>query len=77
VKIALIFAATVLLSSCAEDGQFRTSTNLNGQSFSGSDFSNPRFYMDSDAPPSSSATAPTQGVPRYGIDGYCGYCRRY
>jgi hypothetical protein len=38
---------------------------------------NPQFYMDGEAPPPSDAGSSMYGGPRYGIDGYCGYCRRY
>lgn len=75
-KLLLIVATALLLSSCASDGQFRASTSVNGQSFSSFDMIDPHFYMDSDASPPSGAAPSAQGMPRYGIDGYCGYCQR-
>jgi outer membrane biogenesis lipoprotein LolB len=74
-RALLIAAAVLLLSSCASDGQFRTSTSFNGQSFGSMDMTDPHFYMDDDAPPSSGHAVPMQSIPRYGIDGYCGYCQ--
>jgi hypothetical protein len=74
-KILLTLIATLLLSSCASDGGFHTSTSFNGQSFSSFDMTNPKFYMDSEAPPPSDAASSMYGAPHYGIDGYCGYCR--
>jgi len=76
-KMLLPLAAALLLSSCASDGPFRTSTSFNGQSFSSFDMTNPQFYMDGEAPPPSDAQSYMYGAPVYGIDGYCGYCRRY
>jgi len=72
----LIAAAMLLLSSCAAfDGPVRTSTSFNGQSFYSMDMSDPHFYMDDDAPPSSNRAPSVPPIPRYGIDGYCGYCQ--
>ena len=72
----LIAAAMLLLSSCAAfDGPVRTSTSFNGQSFYSMDISDPHFYMDDDAAPSSNRAPSVQPIPRYGIDGYCGYCQ--
>ncbi|HTS53245.1 MAG TPA: hypothetical protein VMH26_08225 [Burkholderiales bacterium] len=74
-KGVLIAAVVLLLSACASDGQFRSSTSFNGQSFQSFDMTDPHFYMDDDAAPPSSAAVPMQSIPRYGIDGYCGYCQ--
>ena len=75
-KALLIAAAALLLSSCAAfDGPVRTSTSFNGQSFYSMDMTNPHFYMDDDAPPSSNRAQSVPAIPRYGIDGYCGYCQ--
>jgi len=75
-KALLIAAAALLLSSCAAfDGPVRTSTSVNGQSFHSMDMTDPHFYMDDDAAPSSNRGALVQPIPRYGIDGYCGYCQ--
>jgi len=76
-KMLWALAAALLLSSCASDGAFRTSTSFNGQSFSSFDMTNPHFYMDDDGSPSSDAQSSMYRAPVYGIDGYCGYCRRY
>ena len=73
-RALLIATAVLALSSCASDGQFRTSTSFNGQSFQSMDMTDPHFYMD-DAAPSFSVATPVPAIPRYGIDGYCGYCR--
>ena len=74
-KALLIAATVVLLSSCASDGQFRTSTSFNGQSFQSMDMTDPHFYMNDDAPASPGVAALVPPIPRYGIDGYCGYCQ--
>jgi hypothetical protein len=75
-KALLIAATTLLLSSCAAfDGPVRTSTSFNGQSFYSMDITDPHFYMDDDAAPSSNRASSVQPMPRYGIDGYCGYCQ--
>jgi hypothetical protein len=75
-KAILIAAGALLLSSCAAfDGPVRTSTSFNGQSFYSMDMTDPHFYMDDDAPPSSNRAPPVPPIPRYGIDGYCGYCQ--
>jgi len=78
-RTLLIAAAALLLSSCAAfDGQVRTSTSFNGQSFQSMDMTNPHFYMDNEAGSATANPAPTvQPIPRYGIDGYCGYCRNH
>jgi len=75
-RAVLCVVAALVLSSCASDGQFRTSTSFNGQSFGSMDMTDPHFYMDDDAGPTpgSAGTAPV--APHYGIDGYCGYCQR-
>jgi hypothetical protein len=74
-RALLIAGAALLLSSCAEfDGPVRTSTSFNGQSFHSMDMTDPHFYMDDDAAPSNRAPS-AQPIPRYGIDGYCGYCQ--
>jgi hypothetical protein len=74
-RAPLIAAAALLLSSCAAfDGQVRTSTSFNGQSFQSMDMTDPHFYMDDDAGPANRAPS-VQPIPRYGIDGYCGYCQ--
>jgi hypothetical protein len=73
---ALLIAAALLLSSCALfDRPVRTSTSFNGQSFQSMDMTDPHFYMDDDAAPSSNRAPSAQPIPRYGIDGYCGSCR--
>jgi hypothetical protein len=74
-KVLCVVAALVL-SSCASDGQFRTSTTFNGQSFGSMDLTNPHFYIDDDARPTAGSAAAVPAVPHYGIDGYCGYCQR-
>jgi hypothetical protein len=75
-KALLIAAAALLLSSCAAfDGPVRTSTSFNGQSIHSMDMTDPHFYMDDDAAPSSNRAPSVQPIPRYGIDGYCGYCQ--
>jgi len=74
-KALLIAAAVLLLSSCASDGQFRTSTSFDGQSFQSMDLTNPHFYMDDDAAPPSSVAPSVPPIPVYGIDSYCGYCQ--
>jgi len=76
-KALFAIAAALLLCSCASDGQFRTSTSFNGQSFHSMDMTDPHFYMDDDAPPASGAAASVPAMPRYGIDGYCGYCQHH
>jgi hypothetical protein len=76
-KALFAVAAALLLCSCASDGQFRTSTSFNGQSFQSMDMTDPHFYMNDDAPPSSGAAASVPAMPHYGIDGYCGYCQRH
>jgi hypothetical protein len=75
-KALFIIAATLLLCSCASDGQLRTSTSFNGQSFHSMDMTDPHFYMDDDAESSPGVTANPPAAPHYGIDGYCGYCQR-
>jgi hypothetical protein len=75
-KVLVVVAAALMLCSCASDGQFRTSTSVNGQSFHSMDMTDPHFYMDEDAGPSSGGAAYAPSVPHYGIDGYCGYCQR-
>ena len=75
-KTLLITAAALLLSSCAAfDGPVHTSTSFNGQSFYSIDMTDPHFYMDDDASPSSNRAPSVSPIPRYGIDGYCGYCQ--
>jgi hypothetical protein len=74
-KGLLIVAATLLLCSCASNGQLRTSTSFNGQSFHSMDMTDPHFYMDDDAGPTPGGAAIPPTAPRYGIDGYCGYCQ--
>ncbi len=75
-KARLIVTATLLLCSCASDGQFRASTSFTGQSIPTFDMTDPHFYMDDDAAPPSGVSASAPAVPHYGIDGYCGYCQR-
>ena len=75
-KGLLIIAATLLLCSCASDGQVRTSTSFNGQAIPAFDMTNPHYYMDDDAAAPSGAAASPPPMPHYGIDGYCGYCQR-
>ena len=52
-KAVLTVLAALMLSSCASDGQFRTSTGFNGQAFHSMDMTDPHFYMDDDAAPPS------------------------
>ena len=75
-RAVLCVVAALVLSSCASDGQFRTSTSFNGQSFGSMDMTDPHFYMDDDAGPTAGSAAAAPPVPHYGIDGYCGYCQR-
>ena len=75
-RVFLVAAAAVLLCSCASEGQFRTSTSVNGQSFGSMDLTDPHYYMNDDAPPPSAGSAYAPAVPHYGIDSYCGYCQR-
>ena len=75
-KALWIAAVVLLLPACAAfDGPVRTSTGFDGQSFHSMDMTDPHFYMDDDAAPPSSRAAPVQPIPRYGLDGYCGYCQ--
>ena len=67
--------AALVLSSCASDGQLRTSTSFNGQSFHSMDMTDPHFYMDEDAAPGSGVAPSAHAIPHYGSDGYCGYCQ--
>ena len=75
-RAVLCVVAALVLSSCASDGQFRTSTSFNGQSFGSMDMTDPHFYMDDDGAPTPGSAATAPAAPRYGIDGYCGYCQR-
>jgi len=75
-RALFIMAAVLSLCSCASDDQFRTSTSFNGQSFQSMDMTDPHFYMDEDASPASGGAGYVPSAPRYGIDGYCGYCQR-
>ncbi|HYL18071.1 MAG TPA: hypothetical protein VEV20_05295 [Burkholderiales bacterium] len=75
-KALMIAAAALTLCSCASDGQFRTSTSFNGQSFQSMDMTDPHFYMDGDGSPAPFGPPYAPSIPHYGIDGYCGYCQR-
>jgi len=76
-KGLLIIAATLLLCSCASDGQVRTSASFNGQAIPALDMTDPHYYMNDDAAAPSGPAASPPPIPRYGIDGYCGYCQRH
>jgi len=74
-RAVLTVIAALALSACASDGQFRSSTSVNGHSFQSMDMTDAHFYMDDDAAPASAVAPAVPGVPHYGIDGYCGYCQ--
>jgi hypothetical protein len=76
-KPLAIVVLALALSSCASEGQFRSSTSVNGQSFSSFDMTDPHFYMESDAPPGGPPVAAPPAMSRFGIDSYCGYCRTH
>ena len=75
-RAILIVIAALVLSSCASDGQFRPSISFDGPSFQSMDMTDPHFYMDDDAAPAFGVAPSVPAIPRYGIDGYCGYCQR-
>jgi len=71
----LIASAALLLASCATDGQFQTSTSVNGYSFQSKNLADPHFYMGDERASPAPSPAMIQPIPRYGIDSYCGYCQ--